>query len=305
MTKPIDPMAVDFRALQVLVRVYRLQSFTRAAEDLEVNQSVVSYTIEKLRGVFNDPLFVREARSLIATPRCEEVVTEALDMLARFDHLASARAFDPARTAGTITIACNYYERVIIIPDVVHAIRAQAPNLKIEIVDSSYLGHDRLLRMEADLLIGPFEQLGASFYGRKLYDDRYVCMMDPAHPMAGQDLSIDDYLPLDHVYITYGGKWKSRYMAELERLGYDLPVAIRVPSPAGIQNLIEGTHLIATIPERLSRKIGGGLHITACPVPTHIDIQLVWTARTHNAPMHKWVRELVFQQCRSITNQWS
>ncbi|NVO24946.1 LysR family transcriptional regulator [Donghicola mangrovi] len=304
MTKPIDPMAVDFRALQVLVRVYRLQSFTRAAEDLEVNQSVVSYTIEKLRGVFNDPLFVREARSLITTPRCEEVVTEALDMLARFDHLASARAFDPARTAGTITIACNYYERVIIIPDVVHAIRAQAPNLKIEIVDSSYLGHDRLLRMEADLLIGPFEQLGASFYGRKLYDDRYVCMMDPAHPRAGQDLSLQDYLPLDHVYITYGGKWKSRYMAELDRLGYDLPVAIRVPSPAGIQNLIEGTHLIATIPERLSRKIGSGLHITACPVPTHIDIQLVWTARTHNAPMHKWVRELVFQQCRMITNQW-
>ncbi len=70
-SKSVDILATDFRALDVLIRVYRFGSFTRAAEDLEMNQSVVSYTIDKLRAVFDDPLFVREARRLIATQRCE------------------------------------------------------------------------------------------------------------------------------------------------------------------------------------------------------------------------------------------
>ena len=300
MSKLVDPLATDFRALDVLVRVYRLGSFTRAAEDLEMNQSVVSYTIDKLRVVFDDPLFVREARRLIATQRCEEVVSEAGQLLERFSVLTTARDFDPQESTETVTIACNYYERELIIPNLVHAIRAEAPKLKIEIVDSSYLGHDKLLRMEADLLIGPFVQLGSAFYTRTVYEDHYVCMMDPSHPKAKEALTMEEYLPLDHVYITYGGKWRSGYMQALEQEGREISIAIRTPSPAGIQSLIEGTELVATVPERLSRKLGKGLYVAACPVPTPVQIQMVWTARTHTSRMHKWLRGLVVRCTRGM-----
>ncbi len=299
-SKPVDILATDFRALDVLIRVYRFGSFTRAAEDLEMNQSVVSYTIDKLRAVFDDPLFVREARRLIATQRCEEVVAEAGQLLERFSQLTTSRDFDPKESTQTVTIACNYYERELIIPLLAHLIRAEAPNLKIEIVDSSYLGHDKLLRMETDLLIGPFVQLGAAFYTRTLYEDHYVCMMDPAHAKAKTALTMEDYLALDHVYITYGGKWKSGYMQTLEQEGHEISIAMRTPSPAGIQSLIKGTGLVATVPERLSRKLGAGLFITDCPVPTAVQIQMVWTARTHASRMHKWLRDLVVQSARGM-----
>lgn len=283
-------LATDFRALVVLIRVYRLGSFTRAAEDLNMSQSVVSYTIDKLRGVFDDPLFVREARKLIATSRCEEVVAEAQELLARFTHLTTERGFDPKNSRETISIACNYYERALIIPHLVHAIRAEAPQMKIEITDASYLGHDKLLRMEADVLIGPFMQLGAAFYTRTLYEDPYVCVMDPAHPAAQAPLTLERYLSLEHIYITYGGRWKSRYMQFLEDEGHSLSIAIRTPSPAGIQNLIAGSDLIATVPDRLSRQLGDGLFVGPCPVTSPVAIQMVWTARTQDSDMHKWVR---------------
>lgn len=298
--KQIDPMATDFRALDVLTRVYRFRSFTRAAQDLDLNQSVVSYTVDKLRDVFGDPLFVTEARQLIPTPRCETIVGEAAELLQRFSQLAARNAFDPQESRAQITIACNYYERVLIIPDVVRAISARAPNMKIEIVDSSYLGHDRLLRMEADLLLGPFTQLGASFYARTLYDDHYVCMMDHRHPMADRALTLEDYLGLKHIYITYGGKWKSRYMQEIERNGYDMDICIRTSSPAGLQNLIRGTEFVATIPERLSRKIGEDLSVMPCPVAVPVTIQMVWTSRTHGSQMHRWVRDVIVECCRAL-----
>lgn len=299
MRKPVDIMATDFRALEVLVRVYHLGSFTRTAEELDLNQSVVSYTIEKLRGVFDDPLFVREGRQLIPTPRSEEVVIAAGDLLAQFAGITAAGAFDPSSSTDTITIACNYYERALIIPHLVHAMRAEAPNIKIEIVDASYLGHDKLMRMEADLLIGPFVQLGAAFYSRTLYEDPYVCMMDPANPAAKGPLSLEQYLALEHVYITYGGNWKSRYMQVLEAQGHALSIAMRTPSPAGIRNLISGTELAVTVGARLSRHLGEGLFLTPCPVEAPVAIQMVWTARTHESAMHKWVRNHVVQTIRA------
>lgn len=300
MPKRPDPLAVDFRALEVLIRVYRLGSFTRAAEELEINQSVVSYTIDKLRGVFGDPLFVREARKLIATPRCEEVVGEAGELLSRFADLTVARDFDPKESRETVTIACNYYERALIIPQIIHAIRDEAPKLRVEIVDSSWLGHDKLLRMEADLLIGPFEQLGAAFYSRTLYDDSYACLMDPTHPAAGQPLTLARYLGLEHVYITYGGKWKSRYMQALEEAGHTLNIALRTPSPAGLEQVIQGTELVATIPERLSRQLGQGLFVAPCPISAPVTIQMVWTARSQASMMHKWLRDLIVRVTRGM-----
>ena len=300
MSKTPDPLSTDFRTLDVLVQVYKLRSFTRAAEAMSMNQSAVSYAIAKLRRILGDPLFVREARHLVATQRCVDAVREAEDLIARFKSLSGPQEFDPESSTETFTLACNYYERVLLVPDIVHAIKRAAPRLKIEIVDSADIGHERLLGMEADLLIGPFERSGEGFYTRMLYEEKYVCLMDHAHPFAKPALSLEEYLGLEHIMVTYGGRWKSRYIMELERRGHDLPIALRTPSPAGMQALITGTDLVATVPERLSKRIGGALHEAGCPVPSPLEIRLVWTARTHAAPMHRWVRELIIRTVTQI-----
>ncbi|WP_208985996.1 LysR family transcriptional regulator [Labrenzia sp. OB1] len=295
MTMTVDPMGVDFRALQVLVCVHQLRSFTRAAEELGVNQSAVSYTINKLRQVFQDPLFIRQARRLHATVRCEDIVQQARRLTSEFRQLAAPPDFDPAMASQKFTIACNFYERVLIIPEIVHTLKREAPNLELEIIDASGIGHERLLLNEADLLIGPFERSGPHFYRRDLYQDRYVCLLDPAHPNAGKPLSLDDYLGLDHVLVTYGGQWRSRYLIELERLGKDLKVALRVPSPAGLERLVSGSDLVATVPERLSKAVGAGLRVVDCPVDTSVTIGLVWTTLNHRFPVHMWVRDMVYR----------
>jgi len=295
MTTAMDPLDVDFRALQVLVSVHQLRSFTRAAEELCVNQSAVSYTIAKLREVFQDPLFVRQSRRLHATQRCEDIVLQAKRLTTEFRQLAAPPEFDPATATQKFTIACNFYERVLIIPEIVHALTCEAPNLELEIIDASGIGHERLLRNEADLLIGPFERSDPHFYRRDLYKDRYVCLFDPSHPKADGDLVLEDYLGLDHVLVTYGGQWRSRYLIELEQMGKALKVALRVPSPAGLELLVAGSNLVATVPERLSKAVSAGLRVVDCPVRTTVTIALVWTTLNHRSPVHMWVRDRIYR----------
>lgn len=297
-----DPLGIDFHAFQVLITVHSHQSFTRAAEELGINQSAVSYTIDKLRRVFDDPLFVREGHGLITTPRCLDVLDMARRTSQDFLALTGPSTFDPAQTAERLVIACNYYERLLFIPAIVKDLKRQAPHLTIEIIDASDSGHKRLLSGEADLLIGPFYHDAPAFYARTLFNETYVCLMDRAHPLATRQskdpLSLDAYLLLDHVLITYGGKWKSRYIIDLEAMGHSPNIALKVPSPAGLEHLIEGSNFVATVPARLTRHIGATLAARPCPIPAPIDIQLIWTTRTQSSKMHIWVRDRIHRVIR-------
>lgn len=293
LSKKNDPLSVDFYAFKVLICVHKHLSFTQAADELDVNQSAISYTIDKLRHVFDDPLFVREGRSLITTPRCLDVLDMAVRMSDDFLALTGPSTFDPAQTKERLVIACNYYERLLFVPEIVQNLKQKAPHLTLEIIDSSDSGHARLLAGEADILIGPFERNEAAFHTRTLLKEHYVCLMDKAHPMAKTPLTLNDYLLLDHVLVTYGGKWKSRYIKALDTMGHSPNIALKVPSPAGLESLITGSTFVATVPARLTHHIGPSLTTVPCPIPAPINIDLVWTARTHKSKMHIWVRDQI------------
>ena len=66
-----DPTSIDLAALSMLSLVFEKKSFSAAAESLGASQSTVSYTVEKLRKTFNDPLFVRKGEKIVPTLRCE------------------------------------------------------------------------------------------------------------------------------------------------------------------------------------------------------------------------------------------
>src|SRR5690606_15475286 len=67
---------VDLAALKTLKLVHELSSLSLAARQLDVDQSSVSYTLKRLRTVFDDPLFVRGKNGIVATDRCEQIVSQ-------------------------------------------------------------------------------------------------------------------------------------------------------------------------------------------------------------------------------------
>lgn len=292
-----DLKSVDVAALETLRLVHELGSFTAASERLDVNQSAVSYTIAKLRACFGDPLFVREAGRQVPTERCERLLEHAGTILDLLDEMSEPDTFDPARTEATVTLACNFYERILIIPRIVSTLRAEAPLLSIRVINALGDGHLRLLRREADVLIGPFERPESGFHSKRLHQEKYACLMDPSHPQAGRKLDAGTYLSLNHILIHYGAGWKSAYLQELEAAGHVLRPTMTVPSPAGIAAVIAGSDLVATVPSRLGQSISEGLTISDCPFRGGFDISVVWTARNNNSAMHRWLREQIFTAC--------
>jgi len=288
-------LAMDFAALRTLRLLYENRSFTETAAVLGINQSAVSYTIEKLRRAFSDPLFFRQGGKVVPTERCGIIVASVMRMLDEIETLAAPASFDPFEAKLNVTIACNYYERQIILPGVVKALRERAPGIRVTALNATTQGPDLLRRSDADLLMGPLHPDGHEFYARPLIEERYVCVMDQANPLRDRVLALEDYVTEPHATVTYGGSWRSRYLVQLDSLGKKLNTVLEVPSPAGLEKVIAGTDLIATVPSRIAETYASAVRIVESPCPAPFEVYLVWTTRTHKSAMHDWLRKLIHE----------
>lgn len=285
-----DPFELDFAALRTLRRVHAHGSFSRAAESLGVTQSTVSYAVARLRRVFGDPLFVRQGGGIVATERCTEIVDQVGVLVDTFEALAAPRAFDPGSARLEVAIACNFYERVTVIPELVQVLRVRAPGIKLNIISSTVRGKEQLRRGESDMLIGPIEIAEAGYFRRALMRDDYVCILDPGNPLAAGGLDRAAFAAAPQVVVNYGGNFRSRFLLEMEAAGMAPNAVMEVPSPANLPVLIVGTDMLATVPRRTAASFGAAVAVVPCPFPGSFGIDLYWTARTHVSAPHVWIR---------------
>lgn len=74
---------IDLNSLLTFLLVYHEHSVSRAAQRLEISQPAVSNTLAKLRIYFGDPLFIRDARTLVPTRRARIIADELTPAFAR------------------------------------------------------------------------------------------------------------------------------------------------------------------------------------------------------------------------------
>lgn len=291
---------LDVDAMRLLVAIHDRGSFTRAAELLGVNQSTASYTVAHLRRVLDDALFIRAGNRVEPTPRCAEVVAELRAILDRLDRLAAARPFDPATARGEVVVSSNLHERLVLLPQVLRRIRAAAPGLRVHLFDAGTGGRAQLMENRADILLGPVEIQGDIFYRRHLFTDRYVCVMDPAHPLARGVLDLAAYACADHLWITHNGRWQAPFVPRLAAEGLEVRPCVTTPSHDNLEGMIGGTALVATIPESLARHAAPGMALRPFPLDVRIGIDMYWTARTHGSGVHQWLRQLLAEAAEAL-----
>ena len=164
-----DLAHIDLHTLQALVMVQDCQSFSQASQRLGVNQSTISYAINRLRKAFNDPIFVRQGNSIVATDKCSQLAQGARRIIEQMQALSTPSGFDPATADGSITVSCNHHERMFLIPNFVREAQRQAPNVKVNIYESAVSGKQQLKENICDIVVGPVAIFGDIYYRRNLF----------------------------------------------------------------------------------------------------------------------------------------
>lgn len=130
-------------ALVTFEAAARLNSFTRAADELHVTQAAVSRQIQRLERQLGTRLFHRSHRSLALTGagrRLQEAVTSGLDHITRGVRRVRMTTTEPPVTLAATIAFANYW----LMPRL-HALRRQHPDTDVRV-----LADDRPLDPDAD-----------------------------------------------------------------------------------------------------------------------------------------------------------
>ncbi len=291
-----DYSNLDFKALGVMKLVYDEGSLSAAAAKLGQNQSSISYTIDRLRAAFADPLFVRAGRGIEPTTRCRQIIGGVGELLDSMAALAQPPEFNPLESGETIVVSCNHLERSILMPDIIRRLQKEAPGVHLRVVQSMVQGHRQLSGGSCDILLSPVQANTANLYRRKLFEDRYVCVVAADHPLANQRMTMARYQKCRHVAVTYDGGWRPLYMEAAEAHGMELKIAVEMPSSGDLLGTVEGTELVLTIASALTRNVDDRFKVLASPFDARVTIYQFWNTRTHHSAAQRWMRNVIAEE---------
>jgi DNA-binding transcriptional LysR family regulator len=289
---------LDLNLLVQLQALLEEGSVAGAAKRMGVSQPAMSQALVRLRVLFDDPLLVRGGRGMLTTARADSLREPLGRVLGDARRLVERPEFSPGRVRAKLRVAVTEYTELLLLPSLVCRLRREAPalELSVEAWDPSSLS--RLERGELDLALHGVEQATPKLYRRRLFSDRYGCIVRTSHPVARGGLTLERYLETPHVEVvgTSTGDSRDPVHEALRQAGHERPIALRLASFQTARAIVVGSDLVLTLPRRLAELFAapGGLEVFELPLalPT-FGIHAVWHERRHHDPLHAWLRELL------------
>ena len=161
-------------------------------------------------------------------------------------------------------------------------------------------GAEQLQKGEIDVLLSPASLSLNGVYSRRLIKDRYVCLIDHSNPLATGAFTEEMFRAANHVYVSYAEIWRSDYGAEIRSKGLEVNRVLSIATPENLAGLLEGTDMIAAVPNRIALRAAGQMAIRDCPFPAPFQVSVYWTTRTHRSKMHLWLRRLIVSTAEDV-----
>lgn len=294
----MDLKQLDLNLLLVFNQLLAERSVSGAARALGLSQPAVSNALARLRKAVGDELFLRTSRGMEPTPRAvqlAEPVAAALQLLQ--GALRQDQGFDPATSSRAFTIGMTDIGEIYFLPGLMEALAEAAPGVTVSTVRNTAVQlKDEMEAGHVDLALGLLPQLRTGFFQRRLFTQRYVCLMRQGHPLDKRRIGLREFSAAEHLAVVSAGTGHGVVEDELARQGIERRVRLTVPHFVALGHILAGTDMIATVPERLAQRMAGpfGLRWLAHPAPLpEIGIHLLWHARLHREPANQWLRQLI------------
>lgn len=286
-----DYLSLSTQQLLVFVTLHEVGTVTATAERLQTTQSAVSHSLQKLREVFADELFVRAGRSVMPTQRSQQLYPEIKSVLEKLQTLTHTQHFEPAKATLAYTIFANDFQRDIILPALYKHIAPQVAGLSLEVQASGKPTSEQLRSQAVDLVFSPIAPDHSDIMAVRVFDDVSACFYDPSKRQA--PTSKHDYAQAKFVGLSYVKGISVNNTPDTFANSIDANTVIRVNSFSAIAEFVQGTQLLTVAPSRLQSSHFKQLANTVLPYASSITMYMLWHKRYQNDVQHQWLREQV------------
>ena len=295
----IDYLDLDGNTLRTFLTVLEEMSVSKAAARLGVSQSAVSHTLDKLRGIFDDPLFVRIGRGIESTARARELRKPVEALLNDLRSLSVRQEFNPYLESMEFTIACNDFPLQLIFPTLLKELDKDNIDVRIRFIPSGIPRVSVLNASRYRMLITPSPPTDSELEKVTLLRAKMEVFYDST--IRKPPKTWQDYAESRHVDVKFSDT-ESSFMAlpSLDTKELATP-NVSVPNFSSLTQIIRGSDRITT--QLGAMKLGLLKDLDVAPLPIKTDtlsLFLVWHRREDDDPAHQWFRHKIVETVNNI-----
>jgi len=287
------------------------KNVTRAAERLFVTQPAMSKTLNRLRNLIDDELFVRSSHGLTPTPKTLELEKPVNDILNQLTELmVTNQEFDPANTAATISLATLGTSASVGMPNFINNLRQNAPKLMLISQNIDDKWEDRLRSGNLDFAIVAKNQFSDDFVTHKLMNIKPVLYMRKDHPLASvEHITLEQRRQYQHMAVYFPNFETTR--EEMQKLFASFGILSNVPflttNLLVCLETLRKTDMLMIASDRLMDSTLVSDHFVSKPLEDLINLKidalsLVQHVRTKNSALHKYLTKLIVESFADSTS---
>jgi DNA-binding transcriptional LysR family regulator len=293
--------SIDLNLLVAFDALLTEQNVTRAAERIGISQSAMSHALARLRSFTGDALLVRVRGGMVPTPRAQALgppIQRALGDVARA--LSPAPAFDPKTARWVFKVGTTDYGELVLLPKLVARLAREAPgiDLRVRSLEDDLIGP--LVSGSIDVALAPPrpELESQGIFARRLFDERFVCVVRKGHPLAKKKLTLSRFAAASHALISPRGREGGLVDDALARLHLKRRVAVVVPHFLIAPHVVATSDLVLTLAARVASVLAKPLGLVVLAPPAELRLEgfamsAQWHERTQADPAQKWIRTVL------------
>jgi len=280
------------------------KNVTRAAERMFVTQPAMSKTLNRLRILLDDEVFVRSSHGLTPTPKTLELERPVNDILGQLTELmVTNQEFDPANTAATISLATLGASAMLGMPAFINRLRHDAPKVMLLSQNIDDKWEDRLRSGSLDFAIVAKNKFSDDLVTQKLMDIHPVLYMRKDHPLAEvEHVSLEDRRQYQHLAVYFPNFETTR--EDMQKLFASFGILSNVPFlTTNLMMCLETLRKSDMLMIASDRLIDSSLvreNFVSKPLEDIINLRidalsLVQHVRTKNSPLHQYLTNLIVE----------
>lgn len=278
---------LDLNLLLIFAAIGRHHKLSAAAIELNLTKSAISHALNRLRDIFEDPLFVRDHVGVQPTPKALTLLPKIIGVIELTnDALMLEQSFNPYTDTREIRIGAVEYAETVFAPELARICLEQAPGMRLTFVS---LLRSELVELvsssKVDLGIGSFSGEAPKIDVELVCFDEYAVVCSKASPWMKQPLTADAYLSASHIGISSENQPQRVLENLMTTLGVSRCTRILLPHYMGAFGAVACTDCLLTVPRLLAAQAAGRFDLEVLDFP-FAPLRNAISTLTHSLARH-------------------
>ncbi|AXT39732.1 LysR family transcriptional regulator [Alteromonas sp. BL110] len=295
---------IDFNLFVVLRAVYEHGSITKAANALHITQPAVSHALGRLRGKFDDPLFIRHGRQVVPTPFCQGIITSVVTSIETLENTLKGKVeFDIGDKPRTVNLGLRDILESIFFPMLIPELVQNTPNITVNSRQVTWPElAPALTNKEIDIVIDALVPTSSEIRSQFICEETFVVLCAPTNSYLDNP-SIENYSAAQHALVSLKDSKLDNVDLALAQHNLHRKISLQCEHYFAAVNVVSQCDLLLTMPTRFAQQFRNKFDIEISPLPFEVPplpVHMYWHKNADDDLVNLWMRKKLVEVANKL-----